>query len=641
MKWKMEEPIIFFLPFSTRKFRGRIMYYIADAIGSDYEKWVAGDTVFISAPTGSGKTTFILNIFLPYLARKKIKILYLVNRKVLKEQIEAEVRKLPIELREKIKIELYQSIENRMSSLRQYNYLPEYYKGYYNAVEDKLSVEDKNALRNQLNKYQKKNYSVNGYNNMQGYAEYGCVVCDEAHYFLMDSNYNTNTILSYNFVRRFFGNKLRIYMSATLEGIKNFVIKDNSENRYLRTEWFGVHADKVKGVNCLPYHEYEYTAKRNYDYIDVKVLRHRDDISDIVCNGNKKWLIFVDSKEFGMILKQDIKKKISAKDKASNKEIVAFITSDYASDQESAFQVEEIVSNSKQSVKVLIATSVLDNGINLKDLELRNIIVIADTETEFIQMLGRKRRDGKQLQLYIYKQSKDHFIRRHRINSKREKIAEHNYLTIRKYIQQAFDRNRNIYEINQLEFEWICDQHKFLMQKAMNNVEYFENLSASFLALDGILFLNLLSFYNIENLQQFYDDLISEFEEYGENAFLRKQLQWLNKTEEEIEEILIEDSLNEIDKSRKNVKGALKRIAGQGLNKVDFIKFKNEIRTDLMVLVDSVGKEHPDYKKHCDAINKNDRGISKNLMRFLRENCEIPFVLEVENSIHTVREEED
>lgn len=55
--------------------------------------------------------------------------------------------------------------------------------------------------------------------------------------------------------------------------------------------------------------------------------------------------------------------------------------------------------------KVVVATSVMDNGISIHDIEMRNMVIIADTKEEFIQMLGRKRRSkleapGK-LKLYI------------------------------------------------------------------------------------------------------------------------------------------------------------------------------------------------------------------------------------------------
>ena len=41
--------------------------------------------------------------------------------------------------------------------------------------------------------------------------------------------------------------------------------------------------------------------------------------------------------------------------------------------------------------KVLITTSVLDNGISLEDSSLRNIAIISNSRLSFIQMLGRIR----------------------------------------------------------------------------------------------------------------------------------------------------------------------------------------------------------------------------------------------------------
>lgn len=55
------------------------MRYIGDSIGTAYEKWGEGDTVFISSPTGTGKTTFILNTYLPYLAAQRKKCFILLT----------------------------------------------------------------------------------------------------------------------------------------------------------------------------------------------------------------------------------------------------------------------------------------------------------------------------------------------------------------------------------------------------------------------------------------------------------------------------------------------------------------------------------------------------------------------------------
>ena len=42
------------------------MEYISDKIGEQYKEWKQNDRVYITAPTGSGKTQFILKVLLPY-----------------------------------------------------------------------------------------------------------------------------------------------------------------------------------------------------------------------------------------------------------------------------------------------------------------------------------------------------------------------------------------------------------------------------------------------------------------------------------------------------------------------------------------------------------------------------------------------
>lgn len=115
-------------------------------------------------------------------------MLYLVNRRILKEQLQKEVEKLDISLTAKIEIRTYQEIE-------------------YN--ENYLVFDPKK--HSYITKEQEEWHRI-------GYQRYGCVACDEYHYLLMDSNYNTNTIFSYNFVHRMFQVRKRIiFMSATME----------------------------------------------------------------------------------------------------------------------------------------------------------------------------------------------------------------------------------------------------------------------------------------------------------------------------------------------------------------------------------------------------------------------------------------
>lgn len=52
---------------------------------------------------------------------------------------------------------------------------------------------------------------------------------------------------------------------------------------------------------------------------------------------------------------------------------------------------DSLVKNSKFSQKILIATSILDNGVNIIDTELKNIVIFESNSTEMVQMAGRKR----------------------------------------------------------------------------------------------------------------------------------------------------------------------------------------------------------------------------------------------------------
>ena len=76
-------------------------------------------------------------------------------------------------------------------------------------------------------------------------------------------------------------------------------------------------------------------------------------------------------------------KRLSSEKIKEDKNIVAFITSEYEQDVNSFNEMKTLANSSKQSAKVLIVTSVLDNGINIKDVELRNLVIITDTKTEF------------------------------------------------------------------------------------------------------------------------------------------------------------------------------------------------------------------------------------------------------------------
>lgn len=606
-KWK----ILYILFFRFPKIQGVIyMRFIADSIKQEYEKWTEGDVVFISSPTGSGKTTFVLNTLLPYLRKKGKRVLYLVNRTILKEQLEHEIRNLPYDLQNTIQVELYQTIERKLLEFFLWN------NDYY----------EREANR---------------------YSEFDYVVCDEAHYFLMDSNYNTNTILSYSYIRNYYYNKIRIYMSATIKEIQEVTELDLDNNSYQETEWLGIISHVKKEHKVYRHNRYKYPRNPGdgyidiYDDIDIHVLKDCKEITDIVISNDKKcekWLIFVDSRKFGNILKKDIMKAASKSAYPIAEDDIVFVTSDYNLDLKSFREVKDIASNSRQTAKILIVTSVLDNGINLNDIELRNVIIIADLKNEFLQMLGRKRTDGRRFDLYIVKQTKGYFTVRQDIKNKKRNIAGEYYKRVLNYLKREVLQSDDMDTVNQKERIAISIQHRILMNDIMDGKLKFEDVRASFLSCSGILHLNPLSFRNLENINKYYVKLLSEFDKYGEDTFVREQLRWLGIVDEDAQRIIDESKISRLQKAKQKVIAVFNENVDKKMDVKANKELKNRIRDELQILVEGIDDNNADKKKYLDAIKKNDRVISKFLMRFLSDYCDIPFeMLEEGKSIYILK----
>ena len=152
--------------------------FLTKIIGGEYQEWSAGDTVLLRAPTGTGKTHFILHTLLPYAMENGEYILYLANRRILKEQLEADISEFPLEQQPYINVELYQKLD-------------EYLCG--------------------------RGYDI---------QRYKYIICDEAHYFSSDSLFNTRTEILYPWLSDQFRSKIMIYISATPESVGERIRKD-------------------------------------------------------------------------------------------------------------------------------------------------------------------------------------------------------------------------------------------------------------------------------------------------------------------------------------------------------------------------------------------------------------------------------
>ena len=326
---------------------GKIMEkYVSEVIKEEYKEWKPGQVIFLSAHTGAGKTFFILNELLEFAAISGKRILYLVNRSILKEQIE---EKINTEVRNKLR---------RNKNIKSENLAKIIEVKLYQTIESEC----------------KKNpdYKIQ--------EEYDYIIADEAHYFLEDSMFNTYTQLSYDWIMGKRYDVVLIFISATIDRMKKYIWEENTvkENDNL----VGSHIKLIPGNFDPDVHIKSNEMKADNSYVKVSLLKKIEEITELVEKDKSKWLIFVDNIEKGKTIEKSLKKE----------EIdVAFITAESKKDRELLGIVQKINTREKYEQRVLIATSVMDNGISIKDLDLRKLIIMAMTREQFIQMLGRKR----------------------------------------------------------------------------------------------------------------------------------------------------------------------------------------------------------------------------------------------------------
>ena len=418
---------------------------LLDTSDKSSKNWNPKRPVIISAQTGKGKNHFIFYGLLKKLIErfpdKNDYILFLSNRIATNRQSKIQVSELLTAL---IPDDKYKrKIEEIFTSKGIDEYCVDFEKiticTYHQMYEQKL--------------LSKKHFQY--------------IICDECHFFTSDGIFNpeTNNILKEIVTQG--KDSIRIYMSATIEVVfeaivreefskieserdsvinemrnKNFVhqkeiyyettyennlIMENITKdlanmphieRHRRLLW-----EKNWGIR-YPYSEEEikkiydsyfleidfYYMPRNYDYLE-KIIPYEtnDELIEHIKQSKGKWIIFVHSENEGKRLENELTKK-----NVVNSDDCIFISRPVVKlEGKGQIEYDFIIANEKTNKRIVITTSILDNGINIKNSEddkqknkILNIAIDSYDRTQFIQMLGRVRDNQKdKIKLYIKKYS--------------------------------------------------------------------------------------------------------------------------------------------------------------------------------------------------------------------------------------------
>ena len=198
--------------------------------------------------------------------------------------------------------------------------------------------------------------------------------------------------------------------------------------------------------------------------------------------------------------------------------------------------------------QILITTSVLDNGVNIKDSQVANIVLMTEDEDEFKQMLGRRRfaSENETINIFI-------FVGKSHLFSKRANIYFQTYCNLCDH--------RDIF---------LPDAYEMLMEDPERNAI----MLSSYYDFDGWKHhSNELAIEEVR-MRCLYCRKVAEGLASDKYFFIREQMRWIGKdcTQEWLEKACIHISQNNVDE----IKDILDRLYQEGgvLNKVKFDEFK-------------------------------------------------------------------
>ena len=473
--------------------------WLVNGIQEDYKNWLPrgverhqkASRIFIESPTGTGKSSFVLDKLFPFAAEKNYNILYLANRSALNQQIRnAVARKLKVKGKIK-KDEATFYLPGSFCCLTVINY--------------QAIPLDSTALGTFL-------------------SDYTYIVFDEAHFFVEDSLFNAKTGLLLKSVLDASPDAVWIFLSATLDGSEELLLAA---------------ADKIQpnnlidaNLNKLVLRDHRIVYKNNYQsaVYTPSFFRGIDDLMPVINRTvGEKWLIFVSSIQRGKALQQRIKKETGRK--------AVFLSSE----NKAGKRWEMLSAEERYDEDVLIATKVLDNGVNIRDEDVRHIVIPFCDRTEFMQMLGRRRtHEGERVCLYVEVPTIQKInTLRHGVETKRKAINGVNGCAPNK--QKAL-----------LAKMWEAGR------KDINSLFYINK--------DGNLTSNFLAEEKLKQLSDFYGMLAAHYKEGA--CYEKTVLTWIKM--EDSEPVYLGQTASE------DIIGFLSRWEGEKIQMVEWENFYRE-----------------------------------------------------------------
>lgn len=458
--------------------------WVTDVIGDDYKNWREGDTVILQAQTGTGKTYFVKNKLVP---RTEMwdKMLLLCNRVALKRQLKLDLIEITNDLEAK-KLVYKKDKEGKLI--------------VNNKALDKLTtIDNKITIMSYQTLAEFCIAAKYGVGKAFDLNYYKYVVLDECHFLTSDSPFNNKTDFPYyKLLKEMNPKSIKIFISATMEELRDSIELFANENIEQLNYW-GIGENKV----------HKYSTGIDYSYLNPKYFNELCDLVNTIKNdkADDKWLVFVQSfREMDYLLEEL---------KGINGGVASIKSGD-----ENNINFDSIMNENKFISRVLITTKVLDNGVNIEDDKLKNIVVMTLDRTTFIQEIGRVRIDienAPEINLFIRKKYKKTFTTLlKKYNEKQEQI-------------DLFNEDLNLFK------------------RKFNNDADKVKKDVIRLGRDNQWELNKIGLFRL-NKDKMFAKMMGNRMRKNKFAFIEEQLSWIGLEDTFDEDNMIEDVMLEEDK---------------------------------------------------------------------------------------------
>lgn len=301
----------------------------------------------ITAPTGLGKTTFVLNTLLPYTVWRKrefpgeadTRMLILCNRRLLRQQY-------------------WFSLIQRFDRYRE--------------MEDNVEVKTYQQIAEEI----KQNNDI-----LKMFRRYSIIVCDEIHYFYADADFNgfgTYAVLQAIMLAGF--THTMVFMSATTKEVAPLLEKTLER---------ACHIGRVQGIlppeRCGEWVPYDFSHLADYTHFSFLSIADTFSLCKALAGSKGKSLVFIDDKGKAQGMRNEMEKA------GIPKQDMVMLNADNLDSEELSPVINKMVMTHRLEKKVTFTTSVLDNGVSIEDPDVQNVVIITESPISFLQMLGRVR----------------------------------------------------------------------------------------------------------------------------------------------------------------------------------------------------------------------------------------------------------